>query len=83
MSQVKKKRNSIGYVVSNKMQNTVLIEIKDRVKHKLYGKYVNITRKLFAHDENNICKEGDRVVIEECRPISKRKNWLVVNVLSD
>jgi len=71
-----------GRVVSNKMNKTVTILIERRVKHPLYGKFVTRSTKVHAHDEENACKEGDLVRIVECRPLSKTKNWRVVEVVS-
>lgn len=65
----------VGVVVSNKMDKTIAVEIERRVMHPLYGKFVRRTTKLLAHDEENVCREGDRVSIRECRPLSKRKSW--------
>jgi small subunit ribosomal protein S17 len=71
-----------GRVVSNKMHKTVTVLIERRVKHPLYGKFVTRSTKVHAHDEENACKEGDLVRIVECRPLSKTKNWRVVEVVS-
>lgn len=71
-----------GRVVSNKMHKTVTVLIERRVKHPLYGKFVTRSTKVHAHDEENTCKEGDLVRIVECRPLSKTKNWRVVEVVS-
>ena len=70
-----------GRVVSNKMNKTVTILVERLVKHALYGKYIRRSTKLHAHDEDNACNEGDVVRITECRPMSKTKNWRVVEVL--
>ena len=70
-----------GRVVSNKMNKTVTILVERLVKHALYGKYIRRSTKLHAHDEDNACNEGDVVRITECRPLSKTKNWRVVEVL--
>ena len=70
-----------GRVVSNKMDKTVGVLIQRTVKHSVYGKYLRRTTKLLAHDENNECREGDLVVIESSRPISKRKAWRLQKVL--
>ena len=71
-----------GRVVSNKMQKTVTVLIERQVKHGLYGKYVKRSTKLHAHDEEGKCKEGDMVRVAECRPLSKTKNWRVVEILT-
>ncbi|MFA5684501.1 MAG: 30S ribosomal protein S17 [Lysobacteraceae bacterium] len=70
-----------GRVISNKMQKTVTVLVERQVKHGLYGKYIKRSTKLHAHDEQD-CQEGDVVRIAECRPLSKTKNWRVVEVLS-
>ena len=70
-----------GYVVSDKMDKTVVVEVEDRVKHALYGKVMRRTSRLKAHDENNECGAGDRVLIMETRPLSATKRWRVVEIL--
>ena len=70
-----------GLVVSDKMDKTVIVEVEDRVKHALYGKVLRRTSKLKAHDEQNDCGIGDRVLIMETRPLSATKRWRVVQVL--
>lgn len=67
-----------GTVVSDKQDKTVTVRVVRRVKDKLYGKFITKSAKFAAHDENNSCKEGDTIRIEECRPISKRKSWRVL-----
>jgi small subunit ribosomal protein S17 len=67
-----------GRVVSDKMDKTITVLVERRVIHPLYKKFVRRSKKYAAHDEHNICKEGDAVRIEECRPISKRKTWLLI-----
>jgi small subunit ribosomal protein S17 len=71
-----------GRVVSNKMDKTVTVLVERLVKHALYGKYIRRSSKLHAHDENNSCNEGDVVRVTECRPLSKTKNWRVVEVVA-
>jgi small subunit ribosomal protein S17 len=71
-----------GRVVSNKMNKTVTILVERQVKHPLYGKYIRRSTKLHAHDEDNSCNEGDVVRVTECRPLSKTKNWRVVEVVT-
>jgi len=71
-----------GRVVSNKMNKTVTILVERQVKHPLYGKYIRRSTKLHAHDEANACNEGDVVRVTECRPMSKTKNWRVVEIVS-
>jgi small subunit ribosomal protein S17 len=70
-----------GKVVSNKMDKTIAVSVERLVKHPMYGKYIRRTTKLLAHDENNECKEGDTVSIKPCRPMSRRKSWLLVRVV--
>ena len=65
-------------VVSDKMDKSVVVNVERRTQHPLYKKFIRRSKKYVAHDENNSCKEGDVVQIQECRPISKRKNWEVV-----
>ena len=71
-----------GRVVSSKMNKTVTVLVERHVKHALYGKYLRRSTKLHAHDEDNSCNEGDVVRVAECRPLSKTKNWRVVEVIT-
>lgn len=71
----------VGKVVSDKMDKTVVVSIQDNVKHPLYKKIIKRTVKFKAHDEKNECGIGDRVMIMETRPISKDKNWRVVQII--
>ena len=75
------RKSRIGYVVSDKMDKTVVVEVEDRVKHPLYGKVIRRTTKLKVHDESNEVGVGDRVLIMETRPQSATKRWRVVEVL--
>lgn len=70
-----------GLVVSDKMNKTIVVEIKDKVKHPLYNKTINKTKRIKAHDENNECGIGDKVVITETRPLSKDKNWRLLTIV--
>ena len=70
-----------GKVVSNKMDKTIAVSVERLVKHPTYGKYIRRTTKLLAHDANNECKEGDVVSIKPCRPMSRRKSWMLVRVV--
>jgi len=70
-----------GLVVSDKMDKTVVVAVEDRVKHPLYGKVLRRTSKLKAHDENNSCGIGDRVLLMETRPLSATKRWRVIEIL--
>ena len=76
-----RRKTRIGYVVSDKMEKTIVVELEDRVKHPLYGKIIRRTNKLKAHDETNQVGVGDRVLIMETRPLSATKRWRVVEVL--
>lgn len=70
-----------GRVFSNAMDKTVTVLIERRVKHPLYGKFMRRSTKIHAHDENNICNQGDLVRVEQCRPLSKTKSWRLLEVL--
>ena len=74
-------RTLTGKVISNKMDKSITVLIERRVQHPVYGKFIRRSTKLHAHDENNVCKEGDVVTIAECRPISKTKAWTLVAVI--
>lgn len=76
-----KRKELIGVIVSDKMDKTVVVMVESLIKHPLYGKYIKKRKKYMAHDENNRCKIGDRVLIEETRPLSKRKRWRVKEIL--
>jgi len=80
--QTKAQRTIEGRVVSNKMQKTVTVLLERQVQHPLYGKIIRRSTKVHAHDEKGECKEGDTVRIAECRPLSKTKNWRVVEVVA-
>jgi small subunit ribosomal protein S17 len=83
MSEIENTLHTVeGRVVSTKMQKTVTVLIERQVKHGLYGKYIKRSTKLHAHDEEGKCKDGDMVRVAECRPLSKTKNWRVVEVLA-
>jgi len=71
-----------GVVISNKMDKSIVVMIERRVKHPMYGKYITRSTKLKAHDEANVCNEGDVVTIREVAPISKSKNWTLVDVIT-
>ena len=77
----KAQRTITGRVVSDKMDKTVSVAVERLIKHPVYGKYIRRTTKVLAHDASNECKEGDRVAISECRPVSKSKSWAVVDVI--
>jgi len=75
------RKERIGVVVSNKMQNTIVVAEHRKEKHPIYGKFVNKTSKFYAHDEKNDCNIGDTVKIMETRPISKQKCWRLVEII--
>jgi len=75
------RKTTVGVVVSDKMDETVVVAVADRVRYPLYKKIVKRTVKFKAHDELNACGIGDKVEIMECRPLSKDKNWRVVNII--
>lgn len=79
--QSKAARTMTGRVTSSKMNKSITVLIERTVQHKAYGKYIKRTTKLHAHDEGNVCGEGDVVTIEPCRPISKTKAWRLVSVV--
>ena len=75
------RKTRIGTVISDKMEKTIVVAIKENVKHKLYSKIVKRTYKLKAHDEENACGIGDTVRVMETRPLSREKNWRVVEIV--
>ncbi len=75
------RKERIGLVVSNKMDKTIVVAEKRKVKHPIYGKFVNKTTKFHAHDEKNDCNIGDVVKIMETRPLSKNKRWRLVEIV--
>ena len=75
------RKTRVGVVVSNKMDKTIVVALKDNVRHPLYKKIIKSTIKLKAHDEENTCNVGDKVKIMETRPLSKDKRWRLVEVL--
>jgi len=81
MSETANKRQLSGRVVSDKMKKTVTVMVERRVKHPLYGKFMTRSSRFHAHDEARECKEGDLVLIEECRPIAKTKTWRVIQLV--
>ncbi len=81
MSERNLRKTRVGKVVSDKMDKTVVVAIEDNVKHPLYKKIIKNTIRLKAHDENNTCGVGDRVMVMETRPLSKDKRWRVVEII--
>ena len=83
MNNTAKKQHTVeGRVVSNKMDKTVTVLVERQIKHALYGKYIRRSTKLHAHDADNACNEGDLVRVAECAPMSKTKNWRVVEIVA-
>jgi small subunit ribosomal protein S17 len=76
------KKELVGKVISNKMQKTIVVSVESRSPHPRYGKHIAITQKFKAHDAENKCQIGDRVRIQECRPLSKDKRWHVIEITS-
>ena len=76
-----KRNTKVGRVISNGMEKSVVVAVDRLFKHRLYGKTIRRTSKFMAHDEQNECQVGDQVQIEETRPLSKRKRWLVAEIL--
>lgn len=75
------RKERVGVVVSNKMEKSIVIAVKRKVKHPIYGKFINKTTKFLAHDEENTCNIGDTVKIMETRPLSKNKSWRLVEIV--
>ena len=75
------RKTRVGKVISVKMDKTIVVAIEDNVKHPLYGKIIKRTKKLHAHDENNVCGVGDKVEVMETRPLSKTKRWRLVEII--
>jgi len=81
MNERGKKKTQIGVVVSDKMDKTVVVKVDRLIKHPVYNKFIKRSAKYKAHDENNACKTGDRVVIAESRPLSKDKFWTIRQII--
>ena len=75
-------KEQIGVVVSNKMQKTIVVKIENRYPHSIYSKTMLRSKRYIAHDELEQCNIGDQVLVQECRPLSKRKRWKLVKILS-
>ena len=75
-------KEKIGIVTSNKMQKTIVVKVENRYSHPIYLKTIKKTKKYLAHDENNICNIGDQVLLQESRPLSKKKRWNIIKILS-
>ena len=81
MSERGHRKTQVGIVVSDKMEKTVVVKVDRLVKHQVYNKYIKRSVKYKVHDEQNICKVGDRVQIIECRPLSKDKRWSLKQII--
>ena len=77
----KTRRERVGVVVSSSMEKSITIAVKTKMKHPIYGKFVNKTSKFMAHDEENTCNVGDTVKISETRPLSKNKRWRLIEII--
>jgi small subunit ribosomal protein S17 len=75
------RKERIGVVISNKMQKSIVILVHRKVKHPIYGKFINKSKKFMAHDEENTCNIGDTVKIMETRHLSKRKSWRLIEII--
>jgi len=75
------RRERVGVVVSNSMEKSITISVKQKIKHPIYGKFVNKTSRFMAHDEETTCNVGDTVKISETRPLSKNKRWRLVEII--
>ena len=75
------RRERIGVVVSNNMEKSIVISVKQKIKHPIYGKFVNKTSRFMAQDEENTCNVGDTVKISETRPLSKNKRWRLIEII--
>ncbi len=80
MSEKSSKKQVVGVALSNKMDKTAVIEVERRFPHPVYKKFIVKTKKYYAHDQENVCSEGDIVKIEEYKPTSKLKRWIVLNI---
>ena len=81
MKKQRMKRQLVGTVVSNKMDKTVVVSVERLVKHKFYHKYIRRRAKFAAHDQSNNCQIGDKVMLTECRPLSRTKRWRVNKIV--
>nr|YP_010133998.1 ribosomal protein S17 [Tryblionella apiculata]QWM93487.1 ribosomal protein S17 [Tryblionella apiculata] len=75
-------KQQVGIVISNKMQKTIVVKIENRYSHPIYSKTLVKTKKYLAHDELETCNIGDQVLLQECRPLSKKKRWKLVEIIS-
>jgi small subunit ribosomal protein S17 len=75
-------KEKVGIVISNKMQKTVVIKVESRYPHPIYSKTMVKTKKYLVHDEMRECNIGDKVLVQECRPLSKKKRWSIIKIIS-
>jgi len=75
------RKQRVGVVTSNKMEKSISVLVERKLRHPIYGKFVKKSKKFVAHDEKNECNEGDKVRIMECRPLSRRKRWRLIEIL--
>ncbi len=75
-------KEKVGIVVSNKMQKTIVVKVENRYSHPIYSKTIVKSRKYLVHDDTEQCNIGDQVLVQECRPLSKRKHWTLAKILS-
>jgi len=75
-------KERIGIVISNQMQKTVVVKVENRYSHPIYSKTMIKTKKYLAHDEFEQCRIGDQVLVQECRPLSRRKRWKLIKIIS-
>ena len=75
-------KERVGIVVSTKMEKTIVVQVESRFSHPIYSKTMVKTKKYFVHDETNECNIGDQILVQECRPLSKKKRWTIVKILS-
>lgn len=75
-------KQQIGIVISNKMQKTIVVKIENRYSHSMYSKTLVKTKKYLAHDEQERCNIGDQVLLQECRPLSRKKRWKLIEIIS-
>jgi|TARA_B100000809_G_C14882632_1_gene439760 small subunit ribosomal protein S17 len=75
-------KEKVGIVISNKMNKTIVVNVESRYSHPVYSKIMVKTKRYFAHDENQDCNIGDQVLVKECRPLSKKKCWVLVKIIS-
>ena len=75
-------KEKVGIVISNKMDKTIVVNVESRYSHPMYSKIMVKTKKYLAHDENQECNSGDQVLVKECRPLSRKKRWILEKVIS-